>query len=340
MKNAIEFPAEWENQAATWLAFPHNKKNWPGERGVKIRKFYIQLIRTISEFQPVNVLVPNAKFLTLDEKFALADRPFPVSIFFIPTNDIWIRDYGPFFVRVGKEVQIAETKFNAWGAKFPPWDKDNAIPSAIAKIFGYKKVPAVPYIFEGGAIEVNGDGLGITTLDCLVGKNRNKIADLSKVIKSLCKIFGLKSLLILPRGLHGDHTDGHIDNVARFVAKDRVVVASEKNSKSENAATLREAKLLIESWLKSFYGKKAAVDTLQLPPQRKLGDGQILPASYMNFIFANGALIYPKYKCAADKTAQQYFEKVFPGRMVIGLDACTVIEEGGSLHCISKQECR
>ena len=215
-KALYRYPAEWEKQEATWLAFPHNKLNWHGERGVKIRKFYVELIRTISEFQPVNVLVPNKKFLTLDEKFAVADRPYPASFFMVKTDDIWIRDYGPFFVKKGKETVVSETVFNAWGAKFPPWKNDNQIPGRIADLLEYKKGVSVPYIFEGGAIEVNGDGLGMTTLDCLVGKNRNKVEDLSKVIKAICEMLGLRALLVLPKGLVGDHTDGHIDNVARF----------------------------------------------------------------------------------------------------------------------------
>ena len=240
-KVEIRYPAEWEEQEATWLAFPHNKLNWHGERGVKIRKFYVELIRTISEFQPVNVLVPNKKFLTLDEKFAVADRPYPASFIICKTDDIWIRDYGPFFVKKGKETVISETVFNAWGAKFPPWKNDNQIPERIADLLEYKKGVSVPYIFEGGAIEVNGDGLGMTSLDCLVGKNRNKEEDLSAVIKAICEMLGLKALLVLPKGLVGDHTDGHIDNVARFVDKDRVVIPA-ASPRSANGKYLEEAR--------------------------------------------------------------------------------------------------
>ena len=338
MATSFRYPAEWENQAATWLAFPHNKQNWYGERAVKIRKFYVELIRTISEFQSVNVLVPNQKFLTFDEKYAMADRPFPASFYNIKTDDIWIRDYGPFFMKKGNKTVICETVFNAWGAKFPPWKNDNLIPERIAETFEYPLAEKVPYIFEGGAIEVNGDGLGMTTLDCLIGKNRNKVEDLSKVIKALCKAFGLRALLILPRGLNGDHTDGHIDNVARFVAKDRVVMAWDASPRGKNHETLTEAKQLIEAFLKANYGKKAKVDTLPLPPQRTLPDGQILPASYMNFIYVNGGLIYPKYKCKNDKVAEEYFASVYPERKIVGLDCRTVIEEGGSLHCMSKHE--
>ena len=200
-KNSIRYPAEWEKQSATWLAFPHNKTNWYGERGINIRKFYVELIRNITEFQPVNLLLPAKNFLTDEEKAALVNRPFPVNFIVIKTNDIWIRDYGPFFMKKGDKKVVSETLFNAWGAKFPPWGLDNAIPQKIAE---KQKLPlneSVPFIFEGGAIEVNGDGLGITTEDCLVGKNRNDEKDLKKVVKALCKAFGLKELLVLPHGL-------------------------------------------------------------------------------------------------------------------------------------------
>ena len=240
-KNSIRYPAEWEKQSATWLAFPHNKTNWYGERGINIRKFYVELICNITEFQPVNLLLPSKSFLTDEEKAALANRPFPVNFIVIKTNDIWIRDYGPFFMKLGDKKVITETQFNAWGAKFPPWGLDNDIPQKIAAKTGLPLIESVPYIFEGGAIEVNGDGLGITTEDCLVGKNRNDVKHLNKVSKALRKAFGLKDLLVLPHGLHGDHTDGHIDNVARFVAKDRIVMCMADNKRSPNAPILSEA---------------------------------------------------------------------------------------------------
>ena len=336
-KSSVRYPAEWEKQSATWLAFPHNKTNWYGERGINIRKFYVELICNITEFQPVNLLLPSKSFLTDEEKAALANRPFSVNFIVIKTNDIWIRDYGPFFMKLGDKKVITETQFNAWGAKFPPWGLDNAIPQKIAAKTGLPLNESVPFIFEGGAIEVNGDGLGITTEDCLVGKNRNNERDLKKVVKALCKAFGLKDMLVLPHGLHGDHTDGHIDNVARFVAKDRVVMCMTDNKRSPNYAILTEAKQFIENWLKEHY-ETAKVDTLPLPPQRVLDDGQILPASYMNYIYVNGGLIFPKYKSPNDAKAKKYFESVYPDRKVIGIDCRTVIEEGGSLHCMSKHE--
>lgn len=174
-------------------------------------------------------------------------------------------------------------------------------------------------------------------LECLVGKNRNHPKDLKKVIAALSKKLGLRDILVLPKGLDGDHTDGHIDNLARFVKTDRIVVASEDDSTSPNYAPLKETKKLIEAWLKKHYGKKAKVDTLQLPPQKKMGK-ETLPASYMNFIFVNGGILYPSYDKKTDVKANAYFKSTFPDRKIIAIDCRVVIEEGGSLHCLSKQE--
>ncbi|HPW95276.1 MAG TPA: agmatine deiminase family protein, partial [Fibrobacteraceae bacterium] len=209
-------------------------------------------------------------------------------------------------------------------------------PSAIAKAENLP-ISDIPFIFEGGALEVNDDGLAMTTLDCLIGKNRNDPKDLKKILSALCKKLGLRDILVLPEGLDGDHTDGHIDNLARFVETNRVVMASEEDSTSPNYERLMEAKKLIEAWLKKHYGNKAKVDTLQLPPQKKMGK-EILPASYMNFIFVNGGLLFPSYEPKTDKKAKAYFKSVFPDRKIIAIDCRVVIQEGGALHCLSKHE--
>lgn len=332
----VRFPAEWEEQAATWLSFPRHPKNWAGERGVQIRAFYYDLMSKIAQFQPVKILVPKKWELPKEETERFIKCRFAPQPYTIATNDIWIRDYGPFFIKKEDKTEIVQTQFNAWGAKFPPFLSDNKVPSIIAKQENYP-ISDIPYIFEGGALEVNGDGLAITTLECLVGKNRNAPKDLKKVIQALCKKMGLRDILVLPKGLDGDHTDGHIDNVARFVQRQRVVVASESDKTSPNHKTLEEAKTLIKTWLQKHYGNKVIIDTLQLPPQKKMGK-ETLPASYMNFIFANGALIYPCYEPKTDKKAKAYFKSVFPDRKIIGIDCQVVIQEGGSLHCLSKQE--
>jgi len=286
--------AEWEEQAVTWLALPINKQNWDCRRE-QIDAFYSKLVETIVRFQPVKILD--------DLK--------------IPHDDIWIRDYGPFFVKCDGKLNAVSYEFNAWGEKFPPWDLDNAVPEKIAELL---KIPLKkePWILEGGAMEFNGDGLCLTTEPCLFGKNRNPKEREKELLKDLQDSLGINSLKILPKGLDGDHTDGHIDNLARFVAKNHVVMA----------AGFEQEKKEIEIWLGEHY-ENAKVDTLRLPA--------CLPASYMNFIFVNGGLIVPIYNCETDSPALKYFKEVFPDRKVIGMDCSVPIEEGGSLHCLSKQ---
>jgi len=296
MANNVRYPAEWEQQSATWLALPTNDKNWAVRRE-RIDAFYSKLIDTISRFQSVRILEDLQ----------------------IMHNDVWIRDYGPFFVKCGGNISTVSYEFNAWGEKFPPWDLDNSVPEKIAKKLG---IPCAKHkwIIEGGALEFNGDGLCLTTAPCLFGKKRNPAKQKKELLKDLVESFGLKSINILPKGLQEDHTDGHIDNMARFIAKNRVVMAEgfEKEKKD------------IETWLSNYY-EDVKVDVLKLPPK--------LPASYMNFIFINGALIVPTYNCKNDSLALEYFKKAFPNREIIGIDSTTPIEEGGSLHCLSKQEC-
>ncbi len=333
----LRYPAEWETQKAIWLAFPHNEKNWQGENRERIFDFYYRLIEIVSRFQTANVLVDPEFSLPADRKKIFSKASFKPKFIRIETDDIWIRDYGPFFVynEKGRE-KIAKFEFNAWGEKFPPWDCDRMVPHGIAK----KRRLAVkefPFVFEGGAIEVNGDGLGITTLPCLVGKNRNPKADIRKVEAAIREALGLSDLLVLPDGLCGDHTDGHIDNVARFVSPNRIAVAWEADQSKPNFSRLLRNRTILETWIRRHYGESAAVDPIQIPTQKKLGRST-LPASYMNFIFLNGALVYPKYEEPFDSAAEAYFANVFPNREIIGIDCSCVIREGGSLHCLSKQE--
>jgi len=329
------YPAEWEAQAATWLTWPSNAQNWDARRN-EIEAFYLKLIETISNFQPVCVLTPYG--WTPPESVAKQLRNLPHSphFFEIPTNDIWIRDYGPLFVKYGSHTTIVKFEFNSWGEKFPPWILDNAVPIALSRLLGCAIFRYKP-ILEGGALEFNGDGLCITTEDCLVGLHRNPPSQRQAIEKILTEACGLKSLLVLPGGLHGDHTDGHIDNVARFVAPNHVVMAHTDDKTSPNYATLVENHRQIQSWLTQFY-PDARVDLLPLPPQRVMENGEVLPASYMNFIYVNGAVIVPIYNCPEDEIALSYFRGIYPDRKVIGLDCNCVIEEGGSLHCMSKQQ--
>lgn len=327
----IRYPAEWETQKRIWLSWPHNPQNW-GHRPA-VTDFYVELIGIIRRFQTAALLVPS-EMIPMLPTLLKTPADHPLEIFEIPTDDIWIRDYGPFFVEEDDELRATAFSFNAWGRKFPPWEKDNRVPEHMAETLGIP-VSSSNIIFEGGAIEINGYGAGITTYDCLVGPNRNAAQDLPEIESVIKEVLGLSSLLVLPAGLAGDHTDGHIDNVARFVAPNRIVLAREDDPASPNYELLKDAHLRISSWRPG--GMPLTIRTLPLPFQRILGE-ETLPASYMNFIYVNGGLIVPLYRSPHDDEALAFFRQAYPDRAVIGIDCTLVIEEGGSLHCLSKQE--
>ncbi len=327
----IRYPAEWENQKRIWLSWPHNESNW-GQRPA-IREFYIELIRIIRRFQKVALLVPHELILSLPKELN-NESTYGLDIFAISTNDIWIRDYGPIFVERCKKEHIVSFEFNAWGKKFPPWDTDNQVPYKIADTLGIS-VSTYPVVFEGGAIELNGTGFGITTKDCLIGPMRNKESLLLNVVQQLKDALGITDLLILEKGLEGDHTDGHIDNFARFLSTDHLVIAKEDNPKSPNYEILQKAHDQIAAWRPG--NRPLKISFLPLPEQRVM-DSEVLPASYLNFIFVNNGVVIPTYKSPYDEEALNFFRQVFPSREIVGIDCSLIIEEGGSLHCMSKQE--
>jgi agmatine deiminase len=329
------YPAEWEPQAATWLAWPHNPQNW-SKLKPQIEDFYTRLISWIIQFQPVCLLVPPERKIPEASLLTWKESKHSVFQHSIATDDIWIRDYGPFFMQGQNGDYQVTFQFNAWGGKFPPWDADNNVPQQISRLFQQTLLSFAP-ILEGGAMEFNGKGIGMTTLDCLVGPTRNPREQLPKLDGMIRHVFGLEDLIILPQGLVGDHTDGHIDNVARFVGETRIVICTEDNHSSPNYAILRNVKRLLREWISRRPEKTWVIDELPLPPQRKHGD-EIMPASYMNFIFVNGGLLVPTYDSPTDEMALEYFREQFPDRKVEGMDCRLVLQEGGSLHCLSKQQ--
>jgi len=329
------YPAEWEPQAATWLAWPHNPQNW-GKLRAEIEDFYAKLILWITQFQPVNLLVPPER--TIPEPILLSWKAnlYPVIQHAIPTNDIWIRDYGPFFMEGDEGDYQVKFEFNAWGGKFPPWEHDNQVPQKTARLLGHLLMSFAP-ILEGGAMEFNGQGIGMTTLDCLIGPQRNAPDQRFRLEAMLQQVFGLEALITLPQGLVGDHTDGHIDNLARFLGPHHIVVNTTDDKNSPNYPILQTAQKQLRDWMAARPETDWTLDTLPLPPQRTLGT-EILPASYMNFIFVNGGLLVPTYDSPYDEVALEFFRKTYPDRQVKGMDCRTVIAEGGSLHCLSKQQ--
>ncbi len=338
------YPPEWEKQYATWLSWPHNKKEWGKERLIKIRKFYEKLIDLILDFQNVNLILPDENSLNeVSKKYHIVKTCLGMSQLkkiIIPNNDIWIRDYGPFFIELqnGKKKNklLLDFEFNAWGEKFPPWNLDNKVPKEISKYFGCE-IESYPIIMEGGALEFNGDGIILTTEQCLLNKNRNPKLNKKQIELILKSAFNIEEIIWLKRGLEGDHTDGHIDDVARFVSPKKLIICSTEDKKDKNYKHLKESFEYFKNWRHPKKKYKLEIIKLPMPDHMEL-KGKQLPNSYANFIFVNGGLIVPLFNCKSDKEAISIFKKIFPGRKVLGIDCSLLIQEGGGIHCMTKQE--
>lgn len=333
-----QYPAEWERQRTVWLSWPHNKKEWGKERLKKIREFYKKLIAIILRLQNVNLIFKDEELYKENiNLFSNKKSKFKCKKIIIPNNDIWIRDYGPFFLTQGLEKLILDFEFNAWGGKFPPWDLDNKVPKNIALYLGIENIESYPIILEGGAVEFSGDGLLLTTKQCLLNKNRNKSLKKEQIESILKYAFNIEEIIWLERGLEGDHTDGHIDDFARFVDKRKVLICQTNNTKDKNYEHLKYSKEYLKKWRHPLKGYKLEIIELPLPDRINL-KGKRLPNSYANFIYVNGGIVVPVFNCTTDKEALGIFKKIFPKRKIVGIDSSLLIEEGGGLHCMTKQE--
>lgn len=347
-RQKIFYPPEWLEQSCVWFTYPHNATEWNAHRyesgsGLEaISNFYHRLIDTVLDFQKVNLVFPNIEMLAT-HKERLDDiacgKRFSLETFVIPNNDIWIRDYGPFFVynSQGKKI-VLDFAFNAWGGKFPPWDLDDELPRYISETFAYQ-YRMHSMILEGGSLEFNGDDLVLTTEQCLLNTNRNPLMSRADIEAVLRDEFCVEHVLWLKRGLEGDHTDGHIDDFARFIAPDEILICETQDTGDPNYEHLRESIEYLKTWRHPKTSQAFQVITIPLPERMVLdGKNEPLPCSYANFIFVNNALIVPIFKSKYDEIALSILQKALPERKVIGIDARVLIQGGGGIHCMSKQE--
>ena len=333
----VYYAPEWEKQVSVWLSFPHNNSEWektsfqnPLE---KICSFYRTWIEMILDYQKVDLIFKDQGHHDQEKDWllSLASKKFKIQAHIIANNDIWIRDYGPFFVKDETNVQpvLLEFGFNAWGEKFPPWDLDDEVPYGIAQKLQLT-ILTYNFILEGGALEFNGEGVLMTTKQCLLNENRNPDFDQEELEDSLKEAFSIKKIIWLERGLEGDHTDGHIDDFARFISANKILLCQTQDPTNPNYAHLKSSKEFLEN-------EGFELDFLPLP-QDMHRDGEYLPASYANFIFINAAVIMPTFNCPQDAEAKLVFERNFPDREVLTIDSSFLIQEGGGLHCASKQQ--
>ena len=326
-------PAEWEAHAATWLSWPHKLASWPG-KFEPIPLLYQQLVRTLAEFEPVNIAASGA---ALEQARSLVGNTRNVTLFDIPTDDAWMRDHGPTFLvgPPGSEPVLIDWEYNAWGGKYPPFENDNAVPAAIARRLGIRRY-APGIILEGGAIDSNGRGTILTTEECLLNPNRNPHLSKSDMERYLRDYLGARHVLWLGRGIKGDDTDGHIDELARFVGPRTVVAAVEQDPTDENYEPLQENLKRLKS-MTDQDGRLLEVVPLPMPKPLYHDDAR-LPASYANFFIANGVVIAPQFGDRADNEVIEILERAFPDRKTIGLPATDLAWGLGAFHCITQQQ--
>lgn len=327
------FPAEWEPHRATWLSWPHNEATWPG-RISTIYESYCQFVKAIAVGEQVCINV-NDLVIRSQAEILLSDAGVDlkkISFFLHPTNDAWCRDHGPAFLvnpRVKHPKVIVDWGYNAWGGKYPPYDADDKIPSLIAAHDGLPCFhPGI--IMEGGSVEFNGNGTVLTTRGCLLNPNRNPHLSQQEIEKYLIDYYCVDQVVWLGEGIAGDDTDGHVDDMTRFVNKDTVVTVVEKNHFHPNYQPLLDNLRVLE---------KMGWNVIELPmPADYMVEGQLLPCSYANFYICNAAVIVPTFNDPYDKIALERLSACFKDRPVIGIDSRALILGLGSFHCLSQQE--
>lgn len=334
----FRFPAEWEKQEAMWLSWPHKEESWPGKIDT-IFKPYSEFVRAVAENQKVriNVKDESMKAFALEHIRSADANLANVEFYFHPTNDAWCRDHGPAFLINPDTLEkaVIDWGYNAWGDKYPPYDLDDVIPTRIAQHFGHKLfTPAI--VMEGGSVEFNGAGTILTTTACLLNENRNPSLTKEEIELYLKEYYGQDHVLWLGDGIVGDDTDGHIDDITRFVNEDTVVTVVEEDPEDENYEILQENLATLRA-LRLADGRPLQIVELPMP-RPVIYDETRLPASYANFYIANTIVVVPVFDDPNDEKALQIVQSCFPDRKVIGINSVDIIWGLGSFHCLSQQE--
>lgn len=333
------FPAEWETHEATWLSWPHKEASWPGKIE-KIYDVYAQFIKVIAQGERVCINV-NDKSMQIKAEHHLQEANVDfsqVQFFFHRTNDAWCRDHGPAFLirnSMNQPKAIVDWRYNAWGGKYPPYDLDDQIPTLIAE---YYNIPCFnpDMIMEGGSVEFNGKGTLLTTQSCLLNPNRNPQCTQGEIEQYLMQYYGVDQILWLENGIEGDDTDGHIDDLTRFV-NENTVVSIMADSKSHPDYEVLKANLKALKSMRLINGDH--LNIIELPmPKPYYEEGQMLPCSYANFYISNAAVIVPTFDDPNDEKALDILSLCFKNRKVIGLNSKDIIWGLGSFHCLSQQE--
>ena len=331
-----KMPAEWIKHSRTYISWPVQSSMCYPEDYDAVCLGYAEIILAIAEFEPVTVVANPSDSERLSRIFQ-NDR---IELLFIDHNDAWLRDNGPTFLidDTGKLAGV-NWQFNAWGGKYAPWNLDDQVAPQILSSGGFKRFDA-PLVMEGGSLHVDGEGTLLTTEQCLLNPNRNPEQTREQIEAELKKYLNVQKVVWLKNGLDGDETDGHIDNVACFVAPSKILIQICDDPEDKNYVITQENLKILGKESDSL-GRKFEIVHIQQPP--KLCDpetGRRYTLSYLNFYFVNGGIILPVFGGAAaetDRLAVQVLAKLFPERRIRSVDGLAIIREGGNVHCTTQQ---
>jgi agmatine deiminase len=342
-------PAEWESHQATYLVWPHNLDTWPG-KFEPIPIAFAQIAAAIGSREPVRILLRDraeaaAVSALIDEAVVSmlgeGERESAIEFVEVPTNDSWIRDHGPIFVNrmpqasnAGPKQIALDWRFNSWGEKYGSFILDDVVPIRLGELYDFPVItPNI--VLEGGSIDVNGAGSLLTTESCLLNPNRNPALIREEIEEYLKVYLGVSNVLWLGDGIVGDDTDGHVDDLARFVAQDTIVTVIENDPADANYKVLRDNLARLRA-MRDQDGRPFRIETLPIPPPLYF-DGTRLPASYANFYIANGGIVVPIFGCDADAEAIATLGRLFPGREVLGVPSGDLVWGLGAIHCLTQQ---
>jgi len=337
-------PAEWEHHEATWIGWPHNSTDWPGKFST-IPWVYGEIVRKIAPGEIIRIIVDSQQHESSARRILkkAGVDPARTRFFRFPTDRGWTRDFGPIAVRRNDaETAIVEFRFNGW-ARYPDWRKDAKVHSRAARALGLRlfrpTLNGKQFVLEGGSIDVNGRGTLLTTEECLLDQDvqaRNPGATRDQIEHALCDSLGVRNVLWLGRGIAGDDTHGHIDDIARFVRAGTIVACDEQNSSDANYKPLNENRERL-SGMRLEDGSKPEVIFLPMPSPLYF-NGLRIPASYANFYIANACVIVPTFNDPRDRTALGILSEIFTDRQVAGIHAVDLVLGFGTLHCLTQQQ--
>ena len=330
-------PAEWAKHDSTWLSWPKNPLTFPPEILPKVEAAYVQMIEALTKGERVDLLVNDQEAEDHVRSMTSAKN---LVFHTITSADVWMRDYGPIFVKkgAGRKASVAATKwtFNAWGSKYDDLLPDDKAGMEVAKASG-KRVFEAGIVLEGGSIDVNGAGSLMTTEQCLLNRNRNPQLAKPELERYLKDYLGVSSVIWLAKGVAGDDTDGHIDDIARFVDENTVVCMDEKDPNDSNRGKLKRNQGIL-SGFRDSEGRRLRVVTVEMPSGVSAEDGR-LPASYANFYVGNAAVLVPVFGDARrDSAALETLSEFFPGRRVVPINSRELVYGFGGIHCVTQQQ--